>query len=111
MREVEVTDWFLEPDVGTKLATHPLRPLVTIWSDNSTVTEVQAWRFLGLALLLLLTVSSAILVRGHLLIAGLACGGTIALLVQQTVWPGWTLVFIIPAIVAGVMAERTPSIG
>lgn len=111
MREVEVTDWFLEPDVGTKLAAHPLRPLVTIWSDNSTVTEVQAWRFLGLALLLLLTVSSAILVRGHLLIAGLACGGTIALLVQQTVWPGWTLVFIIPAIVAGVMAERTPSIG
>ena len=111
MREVEVTDWFLEPDIGTKLAVHPLRPLITIWSDNSTVTEVQAWRFMGLALLLLITVVAAVMVRGHLLIAGLACGGTIALLVQQTVWPGWTLVFIIPAIVAGVMAERTPSIG
>lgn len=111
MHKVGVTDWFLEPDVGTKLAVHPLRPLVTIWSDNSTVTEVQAWRFLGLAMLLLITVWAAIAVRGHLLIAGLACGGTIALLVQQTVWPGWTLVFIIPAIIAGVMAERTPSIG
>jgi len=111
MHNVGVTDWFLEPDVGTKLATHPFRPLVTIWSDNSTVTEVQAWRFLGLALLLLITVVAAVMVRGHLLIAGLACGGTIALLVQQTVWPGWTLVFIIPAIIAGVMAERTPSIG
>ena len=111
MHNVGVTDWFLEPDVGTKLAAHPLRPLVTIWSDNSTVTEVQAWRFLGLALLLLITVVAAVIVRGHLLIAGLACGGTIALLVQQTVWPGWTLVFIIPAIIAGVMAERTPSIG
>jgi len=111
MHEVVVTDWFLEPDIGTKLAAHPLRPLVTIWSDNSTVTEVQAWRFLGLALLLLITVGAAVMVRGHLLIAGLACGGTIALLVQQTVWPGWTLVFIIPAIIAGVMAERTPSIG
>jgi len=111
MHNVGVTDWFLEPDVGTKLATHPFRPLITIWSDNSTVTEVQAWRFLGLALLLLITVVAAVMVRGHLLIAGLACGGTIALLVQQTVWPGWTLVFIIPAIIAGVMAERTPSIG
>ena len=111
MREVGVTDWFAEPDVGTRLATSPIRPLVTLMSDHTTITEVQSWRFLGLAILLLITVVAAVMLRGHLLIAGLACGGTIAVLVQQTIWPAWTLVFIIPAIIAGVMAERTPSIG
>lgn len=110
MHEAEVGDWFLEPDVGVMLASHPLRPLVTIMSDGTTVTEVQAWRFLGLALLLLVTVGAAVSVHGHLLIAGLACGGTVALLAQQTIWPGWTLVFIIPAVIAGLIAERTPSI-
>jgi len=109
--EVAVTDWFREPAIGTTLATHPLRPLVTIMSDYTTINEIQAWRLLGLALLLLMTALAAVLVQGHLLLAGLVCGGTIAVLVQQTVWPGWTLVFIIPAIIAGIMAERTPSIG
>lgn len=110
MHEVEASDWFLEPAISTTLATHPLRPLIRIMSDNTTITELQAWRFLGLAILLLLTVSAAALVRGHLIIAGLVCGGTIALLAQQTVWPGWALVFMIPAIIAGWIAERTPSV-
>jgi len=126
LHDVDVTDWFKEPDIGpgigAKLENHPLRPLVRIMvvstsKDpvtgilNAPTTELQAWRFLGLAILLLVTVASAVGIHGHLLIAGLACGGTIAVLVQQTIWPGWTLVFIIPAIIAGILAERTPSIG
>jgi len=111
----ETSDWFLEPDIGVKLANHPLRPLVrlmvTASDPNAVTTELQAWRFLGLVLVLFMTVLAAIKLHGHLLIAGLVCGGTIAVLVQQTIWPGWALVFIIPAIVAGIIAERTPSIG
>jgi len=111
VHDVAVTDWFMEPDIGGTLSTHPLRPLITIMSDYTTITELQAWRFLGLALFLLVTVGSAVMLRGHLLIAGLASAGVIGLLAQQTVWPMWTLVFMIPCVIAGIMAERTPSIG
>jgi hypothetical protein len=93
-----------------KLIDHPFRPIVTLWSDNSSLNEVQVWRFLGLVLVVFLTAVAAVLLRGHYLIAGLVCAGTIGLLAQQTVWPFWALVFIVPAVVAGIIAERTPSI-
>jgi len=108
---VDVSDWFAEPDISGTLATNPFRPIVTMMSDGTSVTELQAWRFLGLALILLVTVYTAVAVRGHFIIAGLACAGVIGLMVQQTIWPLWGLIFVIPAIVAGIMAERTPSIG
>ena len=47
--DIEVSDWFVEPDLTTQLVSHPLRPIVTIMSDNSTATELQTWRLLGLA--------------------------------------------------------------
>jgi len=56
------------------------------------------------------TVGSARLVRGHYIITGIACAGAIGLLVQQTVWPLWALVFIAPAVIAGIIAERTPQV-
>jgi hypothetical protein len=106
----DVSDWFQEPDISTRLAGHPLRPIVTIMSYAPTITEMQAWRFLGLAILLLVVVGTAYAVRGHYLITGIVAAGAIGLLVQQTIWPLWSLVFIIPAIVSGLLAERTPSI-
>jgi len=53
MPGVEITDWYTEPDVGGILLTFPLRPFVTILSDTTTLTELQAWRILGTAFLLM----------------------------------------------------------
>ena len=107
---VEVSDWFEEPDLSGRLLNHPLRPIVTIMSNGTSATELQAWRFLGLAIILLVLVGTAIAVRGHFLISGLACAGCIGVIVYQTIWPLWALIFIIPAIVGGAIAERTPSL-
>ncbi len=108
--DIGVSDWFQDPDITGSLTTNPIRPFVQILSNTTTLTELQAWRFLGLALVLFATVLAAVAVKGHLLIAGIACGASIGLLVQQTVWPTWALVFIVPAIIGGLIAERTPSI-
>ena len=108
--DVGVSDWFTEPDISVRLAANPIRPLVVIMSDSTTMTELQAWRLLGLALVLFVTVGVAAMVRGHLFIAGASCAGVVGILVQQTIWPMWALIFIIPAIVAGLIAERTPQV-
>lgn len=99
--------WFGQPDL-TKLATNPVRPLVMIWVDNSNMPEAQAWQWLGLAFVLFCTMATAVGLRGHLLIAGITSGGSIGLLVAFTIWPFWSLVFAVMAIVAGVIAERLP---
>jgi len=56
--EAEVSDWFVVPDISGTLLTNPMRPFVTILSDNSTLTEIQSWRLLALAFILLVTVST-----------------------------------------------------
>ncbi len=110
LNDVNVSDWYQDPDIAGSLATNPLRPFVQILSNTTDLTELQSWRFLGLAFVLFITVTAAVAVRGHLLIAGIACGAAIGLLTQQTVWPTWALVFIVPAILGGLIAERTPSV-
>ncbi len=102
------SDWHQDPAVGGSLLTNPLRPFVTMLSDNSELTEVQSWRYLGLAFVLVVTVGAAKAVRQHLLIAGIACTGAIVALVAMTIWPTWTLVFAGGAILSGIIAERTP---
>jgi len=59
----------------------------------------------------MVTVITARAVKNHLIIAGIACGCAIGALVALTIWPLWTVIFAIGAIVAGAVAERTPSIG
>jgi len=106
----DASDWFVDPDVTGALLTHPLRPFVTIMSDTTTISETQAWRLLGFAFVLFMTIGAAKLVRGHYLIAGIAGSVAIGALAAQTIWPLWSLIFIIPMIFAGVVAERTPSL-
>lgn len=107
---VSTSDWYEEPDVTGTLLTNPLRPFVTIMSDSTSLTEMQAWRLLALAFVLFFTVVAAVAVRSHLLIAGIVCGSCIGLMVAFTIFPLWSVVFIIGAIAAGVIAERSPSL-
>ena len=108
--EVEVTDWFIEPDVGGTLLTHPLRPFVTIMSDTTTLTERQAWVLLALAFVLFVTVLTATNVRGHQGITAIVLGAAIGLVVSQTIFPMWALVFAIGAGIFGLISERSPSL-
>jgi hypothetical protein len=106
---IDPTNWFVNT-LPAGLATHPLRPFVVIMSDFSTMTELQAWRFLGLAMLLLVTVVTAFGVKGHQLITAIVASAGIGLLAQQQIWPYWALILIIPIVGAGILAERTPSL-
>lgn len=108
--EVTVSDWFVEPAVTGALLTNPMRPFVTILSDTTSLTEMQSWRFLGLVLTLMITMVCIIAVRGHLLIAGIACGASVGAMVALTVFPFWALIFAVGAVGAGLIAERSPSI-
>ena len=109
---VEVTDWYIEPDVGVggTLLDNPFRPFVTIMSDTTTLTELQAWRILGAALWLAITVWTAMMVRGHHAITGFASAGTVIGLVALTIYPMWAVVFSIAFIIGGLISERTPSL-
>lgn len=104
------SDWFQEPAVAGALLTNPLRPLVTIMSDTTNLSERQAWIWMGSAFVLLVLAATAKVVRGHHIITGVATGAAIGLLVAMTVFPLWALVFIISAIAVGAVAERSPSL-
>lgn len=108
--EAPSSDWFVEPDVTGALLTNPLRPLVTIMSESTTLTERQAWTWLGVAFVLLVLGGTARAVRGHHIITGVATGGAIGALVAQTIFPLWTVVFIVIAILVGAVSERSPSL-
>lgn len=101
------SDWFVEPDLPGTLATHPLRPFVRIFSDNTTMSERQAWVWLGIALVIMVMIGVAVMVRGHHLITGIATGAIMGLLVAQTIFPLWTLIFAVAAIAAGIISERS----
>jgi len=107
---VEVSDWFVEPDVAGSLLTNPVRPFVTLLSDNSTLTELQSWRLLALAFILLVTVGTAWGVRGHYAITGIAAGVSILAVVVLTIFPMWALIFVGLVVIAGLIAERSPSV-
>ena len=106
----EPSDWFEAPDVSGDLITNPLRPFVTMMSDTTALTELQAWRIYGLAVVLMVTVTAAVAVRGHLLISGIAAGASIGAMTALTIFPLWALVFAIGAVAGGVVAERSPSL-
>jgi len=110
MPEIETSDWYVEPDIGGSLATNPMRPLITLVSDNTTLTELQTWRWLGIAVVLLITVIAAKLVPKHLAIACFAGGAGTLLMVVMTIWPLWTLVLLILFALGGWVSERSPSV-
>jgi len=110
MPEIETSDWFVEPDVTGSLLTNPMRPLITMISDNTTLTELQTWRWLGIAVVLLIIVITARLVPKHLAIACFAGGAGTLLMVVMTIWPLWTLVLLILFALGGWVSERSPSV-
>jgi len=110
MPEIQVTDWFKEPAVAGSLLTNPLRPLITMVSDNTTLTELQTWRLFGLAIVLLVTVGIARLVPKHLAVACFAGGASVVALVVLTIWPIWALVLLVLYGFGGWISERAPSL-
>jgi hypothetical protein len=108
--ESEVSNWFTDTDM-TILQDNPLRPFVTLVSDNTDLTETQTWRYGGFIFVILTAVSLIKVLRGHL---GLVCIGAcvaIIILVVQTIWPLWTLIVAVGLFLGGLVLERTPSYG
>ncbi len=108
--EAPASDWFIEPDVSGTLLTNPLRPFVTLLSDTTTLTERQAWTWLGIAFVLAVLMLTAKSVRGHHAITGVATGVAVGACVAQTIFPLWTVVFVVVSIILGAVAERSPSL-
>jgi len=107
---VEVSDWYVDPDVGGALLTNPMRPIVTMLSDNSTMTEIQAWRLLALALILLVAATTARAVGRHQGLTMISVGTAIGAMVAFTIFPLWTLIFAIGMFIGGLVMERSPSL-
>ena len=104
------TDWNKEPDVTGTLLTSPFRPLVTMVSDNTTLSERQVWVWYGIILVVFVAALVGSKVKGHHGITGFAVGAVIIFLVVYTIWPIWGLIFAIASIVGGLISERSPSL-
>lgn len=104
------SDWFAEPDVSGSLLTNPLRPLITMVSDNTTMTEIQVWRYFGLVVVVLVTVMAVKAVPRHLVIAAVAAGVATVGMVVWTVWPLWALALLALYAIGGFVSERSPSL-
>jgi hypothetical protein len=103
-------DWFGEPAVAGSLLTNPLRPFVTLVSDNTTLTELQTWRWMGLIVVLLVTAIAVKTVPRHLIIACIAAGVATVAMVVLSIWPLWALAMLVLYVVGGVISERSPSL-
>ena len=79
-------------------------------SDNSTISELLAWRLLTLVIILMVTAGTAKAVKGHHFITGIILCGAMISAVTLTIFPMWALVFAIGAILGGLIAERSPSV-
>ncbi len=110
--EATVSDWFGDGTVGGAILTNPIRPFITMVSDNTDLTEILVWRWMGVALLLFVAVASAKLLRGHLgitvIIVAAAMGGLVA--VDHNIYPLWLLVMAVGMFLGGIVAERSPSL-
>ena len=110
--DVGVSDWFGDGTVAGTILTNPVRPFITMVSDNTTLTEIQVWRWLGFVLLVLVVVGVSRVVKGHqgitAIVASAAIIGLVA--VDHNIYPLWLLVFAIGGFVGGIIAERSPSL-
>ena len=110
MSEVPVSDWNIDPAIGTTLATNPLRPIVQILSDNTPMTETDGWRLLGGAFILMVFAMAAKFLRGHYLLVGISTGAAIGACVAMTIFPLIFLIGVIVCVLAGIVAERMQSV-
>lgn len=108
----ETSDWYGDGTVSGTILTNPIRPFVTMISDNTEISELQAWRLLGLAVWLFATVWVATRARGHqgitAMVSGAVIGGMVAF--DNNVFPFYLVVLAIGLFVGGIVAERSPSI-
>ena len=104
------SNWFVEPDVTGALLTNPLRPIVTMVSDNTALSELQTWRWFGILVVVMLVGIAIRLVPRHLVIACVAGGVATVALVVMTIWPLWTLTFLALFALGGWISERSPSV-
>lgn len=104
------SDWNAEPAVAGALLTHPLRPLITMVSDNTTLTESQTWIWYGIAFVLFFTGLAIRYIHGHRGFVGIAFGVSMIAVVAQSVFPIWSVALGILALVLGVVSERNPSL-
>ena len=109
---ITVSDWFGDGTVSGSTLTNPIRPLITAMSDNTTLTEIQVWRLMGIIAVLFATVATAFTIRQHqgitAIVAGTMLGGLVAF--DSNIFPMWTLVIATGLFIAGVVAERSPSL-
>ncbi len=116
--EIGTSDWYVEPDVLGSLATNPFRPFVKAISDvtiNPTtglpsITELQMWRWMGLAFVFLITATAIRAVPHHLAVACAAAGVATVALVVLTIWPPYALVLLVLCIFGGWVSERSPTL-
>ncbi|KKM88944.1 hypothetical protein LCGC14_1253610 [marine sediment metagenome] len=109
---ITVSDWFGDGTVSGSTLTNPIRPLITAMSDNTTLTEIQVWRLMGIIGVLFATVATAFTIRQHqgitAIVAGAMLGGLVAF--DSNIFPMWTLVITAGLFIAGIVAERSPSL-
>ena len=109
---ITVSDWFGDGTVSGSTLTNPIRPLITAMSDNTTLTEIQVWRLMGIIAVLFATIATAFTIRQHqgitAIVAGTMLGGLVAF--DSNIFPMWTLVIAAGLFIAGVVAERSPSL-
>lgn len=108
--DIEPSDWFVNPDISGTLAGNPLSPFVSTIASITTLNEITWWRIFGLAFVLFVTVATVLAVRGHLLVAGIAGGVAWGIVCYYTIFPLWCIFFSILAVIAGIVAERKPSV-
>ncbi len=104
------TDWRPAAVVSAALQANPMRPIVTAISDNTTLSEYQVWVWLGIILVVFITVLVGANVRGHHLITGIAASAAIILMVVWTVFPLLSLLVVVLAVWGGLVSERSPSL-
>ncbi len=108
--ETAVGEWFGDGTVSGSALTSPVRPFITMISDNTTLTELQVWRWLGFVLVLFVTLGIAYVVRGHYgIVAIIASAMLIALVAfNHDIFPLWIAVLAVGLFIGGLVAERSP---
>ena len=115
---IQENHWLFKYLVRTLLSILILFIAMIVWGDlfvaklssATTLTEIQTWRLLGTALVLMVAVGTIKAVRGHLGIASIATGAIILGLVVLTIYPMWAVVLAAVMFIAGLIAERSPAI-
>lgn len=109
----QVSDWFGDGTVSsaTTLA-NPFRSFITAISDNTTLSEIQVWRWMGIIMVIFMTMLCAKVLRGHqgitAIIAGVLLGGLVAF--DHNIFPLWLLIISLGGFIGGLVSERTPSL-